>query len=446
MTNKFSTRWFCALVFIALSLGACDLLDPILEPGNGGSNGWVDWDGEDGWSGSAGAVEEGGAMAVKSVDSLAAAEPLVEMEAESLGAGVADEAAESEISRSNQTPNLRAGSVDDNAAWDDYLLYRLHFVDWGINVHDVDVTGRQTIFVSNSQGEPVLGAEVTFLDANGEQVAQLTTHSDGSVLFFPNAYPDFDLDQIEVVAAKDGLEVSQILDQDIREHSVTLDAESATNPIRLDVHFLIDATGSMSDEIAQLKENMIAVAEQIEALPSSPNVRFGMTIYRDRGDLFISRTFDFTPDVAAFTDELSQVQADGGGDYPESLNEGLHNAIHLPEWRGEDTVSLIFLLADAPPHLDYSQDFDYAADVFASAEDGIKIYPLASSGLDDQGEYIFRQLAQISGGKFLFLTYGAGGAPGDETTHHVDDYSVLSLDELVVRMVEEELAPLTNAQ
>jgi len=287
---------------------------------------------------------------------------------------------------------------------------------------------------------------VTILDVNGDRVAQLTTHSDGSVLFFPNAYPHFDLDQIEIVVAKDGLEVSQNLDQGIREQSIILDAESATKPVRLDVHFLIDATGSMSDEIAQLKENMIAVSEQIETLPSSPNVRFGMTIYRDRGDLFVSRTLDFTPDVSAFTDELAQVHADGGGDYPESLNEGLHNAIHLPEWRGEDTVSLIFLLADAPPQLNYQQDFDYAADVFAAAEVGIKIYPLASSGLDDQGEYIFRQLAQISGGKFLFLTYGAGGAPGDETTHHVDDYSVLSLDELVVRMVEEELAPLTNNQ
>jgi hypothetical protein len=102
------------------------------------------------------------------------------------------------------------------------------------------------------------------------------------------------------------------------------------------------------------------------------------------------------------------------------------------------------LIADAPPHLDYAQDFDYAQDVFQAVETGIKIFPLASSGLDDQGEYIFRQLAQISGGKFLFLTYGAGGAPGDDTTHHVDDYSVLSLDDLVVRLVEEQLAFLSN--
>jgi hypothetical protein len=189
---------------------------------------------------------------------------------------------------------------------------------------------------------------------------------------------------------------------------------------------------------------MIIISERIHALPSKPDVRFGMTIYRDRGDEFISRTLDFTPDIETFTEELSKVVANGGNDYPESLNEGLHDAIHLPEWRIEETVSLIFLIADAPPHLDYENDYDYAEEVFESAQQGIKIFPLASSGLDDQGEYIYRQLAQITGGKFLFLTYGPEGGPGDETTHHVDDYSVLSLDELIIRLVEEELKNLNS--
>ncbi len=442
MKNKACMRCTYVLIILTLGLGACSVMDPLVGSSGKEGRGWIDWDGEEEWSDSAAPVAEGVAAGADSFAELPAAEPPVELEEASVG----EVKAESEPSSSNQAPNLRAGSVDDNAEWDDYLLYRLRFAEWGIDVHDVDVTGRHIITVSNAQGQPVLGAEVTVLDANGDRLARLTTHSDGSVLFFPNAYPEYDLKALEIVVAKDGQEVSQVLDQDVREHAVTLDAESSTQPVRLDVHFLIDATGSMSDEIAQLKENMISVSEQIEALPLNPNVRFGMTIYRDRGDLFISRTFDFTPDVAVFTEELARVQAEGGGDYPESLNEGLHNAIHLPEWRGEDTVSMIFLLADAPPHLDYAQDYDYAADVFAAAETGIKIYPLASSGLDDQGEYVFRQLAQISGGKFLFLTYGAGGAPGEETTHHVDDYSVLSLDELVVRMVEEELAPLTFSQ
>jgi hypothetical protein len=78
-----------------------------------------------------------------------------------------------------------------------------------------------------------------------------------------------------------------------------------------------------------------------------------------------------------------------------------------------------------------------------AAQQGIKIFPIASSGLDDQGEYIFRQIAQYTQGQFIFLTYAGptnGGAPGDTTTHHVDDYSVENLDRLLVRLVETELS------
>ena len=114
-----------------------------------------------------------------------------------------------------------------------------------------------------------------------------------------------------------------------------------------------------------------------------------------------------------------------------------------PSWRGDDAVKLIFLIADAPPHLDYQGGPDYAADVRVAAARGIKIMPIASSGLDDQGEYIFRQLAQITMGRFTFLTYGADGAsPGDSTTHHVSDYAVLALDDLVVRLISDELKGL----
>ncbi len=147
--------------------------------------------------------------------------------------------------------------------------------------------------------------------------------------------------------------------------------------------------------------------------------------------------------MQAFSADLNTVRADGGGDTPESLNEALHVALHGVEWRGGQTIQLIFLIADAPPHLDYPQDYDYAVEMEKAAERGIKIFPIASSGLDDQGEYIFRQLAQYTQGRFIFLTYAGptnSGAPGDVTTHHVDDYSVANLDDLLVKLVQTELA------
>jgi hypothetical protein len=415
------------LVASLMIVSACSLRLPAAK----NSGGWLDWDGRDGWNESS---RSGDSLAFGDSDGgyLAPAGSPVEVEA----------GTRAEESLAYQSAPLRAGSVDDNAQWDDYLLYRRQFQNWGILVHDLDVSERHTITVVNEQGVPVLGARVQVFDTDGKRLFQATTGADGTVFFFPRESARPQSTNFKILASKQGAEANISISSEQRQHSLKLDVGSNSDPIRLDVHFLIDATGSMSDEIQQLKDNMISVAERIAAMQTNPDVRYGMTIYRDREDLFVSRTFDFTPDVSGFTQALREIQAEGGGDYPESLNEGLHQAIHLPEWRHEETVSLLFLIADAPPHLDYPQDYDYAVDVFSAAETGIKIFSLASSGLDDQGEFVFRQLSQITGGKFLFLTYGAGGAPGDDTTHHVDDYSVLSLDDLIVRLVEEQLAYL----
>ena len=434
-TKRYPYPLIIFTLLISLLLNACGLLQPVI--GDERTDGWVDWDSKGGWSGYEAAAD--GVYFEESAPSLALgsapSEPLISFEGEKSGPSP---------ERSSQFTSMRAGSVDDNAEWDDYLLYRLRFSEAGIPVHDLDVSERHIIQVTDTDGLPILGAVVTVRDANGHELSRLQTHSDGRAYFFPHAVDSGQAQQYFIEAEKDGQQAMLEVDDEAGEHTLTLDARQATNPVRLDVHFLIDATGSMSDEIQQLKDNMITVSERIHALPSAPNVRFGMTVYRDREDLFVSRTFDFTTDIHDFTDELAQVVAEGGGDYPESLNEGLHKAVHLPEWRVEETVSLIFLIADAPPHLDYSQDYDYAEEIFIAAENGFKIFPLASSGLDDQGEYIFRQLAQMTAGKFLFLTYGADGSPGDDTPHHVDDYSVLSLDDLVVKVVEEELEPLSG--
>ena len=346
----------------------------------------------------------------------------------------------------SQNSALTAGEVDDNANWDDYLLYLRDYQ--GPRVIPVDVSERHQIRVVDAAGEPVLGALIRVL-VDGQEVQRLRTHSDGGTLFFPRALPEalqgeqYTL-EVEVDGAVTEVEIPAGAMQ--REWEIVHPAAGAPQvPARLDILFLIDATGSMSDEIQQLKDNIQTIARQIDALPAQPDVRFAMTIYRDRGDEFVSRTFDFTPDVDTFAEALAQVEAAGGGDYPEDLNEALARAVHAPEWRVMETVSLIFLVADAPPHLDYpDQQTSYADEMMEAASRGIKIYPIASSGLDGQGEYIFRQLAQVTGGRFIFLTYGPGGpgTTGTETEHQVEDYTVSALDELVVRVVEEELAPL----
>ena len=327
-------------------------------------------------------------------------------------------------------PGLRAGSVDDNAAFADYLKYRDEFRRLGLTVHDIDVSVRHVVTVVDEAGQPLLGATVK---AGSQEVR---TGADGRALLFG------DIGGVDVRWGDTAVHADFAQDSG-REHRVSLPVRRPEGRAKLDVLFLLDTTGSMGDEIDRLKDSVRSVAERISALPGNADLRLGMTVYRDRGDLFVTRTFDFTPSVDVFKAALADVRAGGGGDTPEDLNAGLHQAVTGPSWRGDDTVKLIFLIADAPPHLDYQDGPDYADDVRAAARRGIKIMPIASSGLDDQGEYVFRQLAQITMARFTFLTYGADGAsPGDQTDHHVSDYAVLALDDLVVRLVADELRPL----
>ncbi|MGQ0823604.1 MAG: vWA domain-containing protein [Actinomycetota bacterium] len=359
--------------------------------------------------------------------------------------GTVRDAVASEFAPAPISTSLNAGSVDDNQRWEDYLIYREDLLASGIDVHDVDITNRYVVRVVDEQGRSVLGARVE-LRRGGEVLATRTTYADGRVLLFPPRPSGQDVaPQYDVIVRKGDGVAEATLDPETRSLEITLKTDRSEEAVPLDVVFLIDATGSMGDEIEQLKANMVSVAEQIDGLAPRPDVRFAMTVYRDRGDEFVTRNSDFTADVAAFTTQLRDVVANGGGDTPESLNAGLHDALAVPQWRA-GAIQLVFLVADAAPHLDYDDDADYAVEMDRAAQRGVKIHPIASSGLDNQGEYVMRQLAQYTTGRFNFLTYGADGvSPGDATTHHVDDYSVLSLDELVVQLVSDELAALAVA-
>ena len=143
--------------------------------------------------------------------------------------------------------------------------------------------------------------------------------------------------------------------------------------------------------------------------------------------------------MTRFHNTIANVVADGGGDTPESLNESYHVAVREPDWRLGKAIRLMFLVADAPPHLDYDNDYSYAVEMMEAHRRGIKTFAIATSGLDEQGEYVFRQIAQHTMGRFVFLLYGPEGS----TSHSVGQYTVEKLDDLVVSLVEEELAFLT---
>ena len=339
-----------------------------------------------------------------------------------------------------QPVSISAGEVDDNQRWVEYIKYREGYE--GPQVNDFDVSERYIITVVDADGYPVPNATVRIATEEAVDLFEGRTYANGQTVFFPRVLPESGGSQAFTVHVGVDVDGATKSDQFARiegsDWTVILDATVEPSArVPLDLLFLLDATGSMSDEIDQIKSTLLSISSRISDLPSDTDLRFGMVAYRDRGDDFVTRTYHFEPDVQKFLNSIREVRADGGGDEPESLNEALHVAIGEPQWR-PNAVRLVFLIADAPPHLDYAQDYDYAVEMVEANRQGIKIFPIASSGLDAQGEYIFRQIAVHTMGRFLFILYGGS------TPHSVGQYSVENLDDLVVKLVEAELAHLSR--
>jgi hypothetical protein len=175
-------------------------------------------------------------------------------------------------------------------------------------------------------------------------------------------------------------------------------ARRPDGPVKLDVAILLDTTGSMGDEIARVRSTLLAVVDQVRALAKDVDLRFGAVLYRDVGDDYVTMRHPFTTDLKAFSDALQSVGAAGGGDGPESLNR--------LAWR-DGAAKVVFLIADAPPHMDYEGDVPYRTSLVAAVGAGIRVHAVAASGLDPFGTLVFRQTAQLSRGKFVFIEYGS---------------------------------------
>jgi len=348
------------------------------------------------------------------------------------------------IAGQQQAAPLKAGEVDDNRDFAAYMDYLRSYS--GPQARLIDIRERYILTVTNERQQPVLDAHVRLFDGQ-QQVFEGRTVAGGKTIVLPRALGIAEnASALRVLIEKGNSSVEGTLTrgQDSTQSFVLRGAEALPTTPRLDVLFLLDATGSMGDEIGQIQQTILSIAERIDQIQPRPELRFALVSYRDRGDDYVTRVDDFTTDVAAFQQRLLNTRADGGGDEPESLNEGLHAATQRVSW-ADNAVRLSFLVADAPPHLDYAQDYDYGREAQVAVSKGIKVYTIAASNTSDEAEYVMRQIAQQTLGHFIFLTYSAGqnaGVPGDTTTHHVDPeaFSVERLDDLVVQVVQRELA------
>lgn len=173
---------------------------------------------------------------------------------------------------------------------------------------------------------------------------------------------------------------------------------------RIDVVFALDTTGSMSGLIEGAKQKIWTIMNQMANANTTPVIRVGLVGYRDRGDQYITKRFDLTEDIDAVYEHLQQFAAGGGGDGPESVNQALHEAVMQMSWsQNQDAYKVIFLVGDAPPHMDYQDDVPYEASVKLASEKGIVINTI-QCGSGGETARIFASIAALAQGEFASIS------------------------------------------
>jgi Mg-chelatase subunit ChlD len=169
----------------------------------------------------------------------------------------------------------------------------------------------------------------------------------------------------------------------------------------LDLVFVIDTSGSMRRELADMQANLIGVINILNRLSSS--LRIGVVAFKDRGEVYLTRDFPLRPmegaEVRQILDFVRGLEASGGGDDPEPVEFALKVAIDMP-WR-TDAQGRIVVIGDA-----LSRDRQAALDLATQFKNSTqqaelpRVVSTIFAGDGPASARFFEQIATAGGGEY----------------------------------------------
>ncbi|MDH3377279.1 MAG: VWA domain-containing protein [Gammaproteobacteria bacterium] len=191
------------------------------------------------------------------------------------------------------------------------------------------------------------------------------------------------------------------------EINVTAGGELASvNPLTLqrpqiEVVFVLDTTSSMGGLIEAAKEKIWSIATTMASAQPAPEIKMGLVAYRDRGDSYITRVVDLSTDLDSMYATLMDFQPVGGGDGPESVNQALADAVQKISWsENSNAYKVVFLVGDAPAHMDYQNDVKFPVSIAAAKNKGIVVNAIRC-GTDPHTQQQWQHIAELSGGRYF---------------------------------------------
>ncbi len=330
-----------------------------------------------------------------------------------------------------QSGLLTAGEINDIEKWDEWLLLQKesNFKEsknkWKFNLNN-----KIEVSISDGDRKNVNNIFVKLYNADNKILTFGRTDVFGKVSLFYNLNKITKEDYFIIQIYNGNKTVGKKIDIKTEKLSFVLDGSKVSNDI--DIMFTIDATGSMDDEINYLKSELKNIITRLDN--SIEQKRVALTFYRDQGDEYVIKDFDFNSNINEVKENLEKQFAAGGGDFEEAVEEALKISMSK-SWNDNAKSKLLFLLLDAPPHFTQENVIIIKNQIKIAQKKGIKIIPIVASGADKNVEFLMRFFSVSTNGTYVFLTddSGIGNAHVKPST---DDYEVEKLNDLIVRLIE----------
>ncbi len=344
------------------------------------------------------------------------------------------------ITKSTKTGLLTAGELHDFSKWELWKdIASKDLKQWSA-FWNIKPTQRFTVQLINKNDYPIIDATVELKNKLGKTVWTTKTDNTGKAELWANAFSFDDVSKNYNIYVKHKRKREKLkAPKSFQESINTIQLKTKCDaPNQVDIMFVVDATGSMSDELEYLKMELNDVIQQVKSNHENLNFKLGSVFYRDIGDEYLSRSSKFSTNINNTIDFIKEQRADGGGDGPEAVEVALEKAIESASWSKIARTRLLFLLLDAPPHNTPKILKKLERSIKKAAQKGIRIIPISGSGIDKSTEYLMRSMALLTNGTYVFLTddSGIGDSHIKPTT---DNFKVEILNNLLLRLFKQYL-------
>ena len=186
------------------------------------------------------------------------------------------------------------------------------------------------------------------------------------------------------------------------------ETKKAEQKPRIEVCFVLDTTGSMGGLIAGAKDKIWSMANEMISAKPTPEIRIGLIGYRDKTDAYVTKVYPLSNDIDDIYAKLMAFKAQGGGDTPESVNQALNEGVTKMEWsKSKKVLKVIFLVGDAPPHMDYKQDVKYTDSCKLAMKKDIIVNTIQCGNMASTTP-IWQEIARKAEGKFARILQSGG--------------------------------------